>query len=81
MTNLTSDIYRITLSDINGCILDSLWLIEDSVEVLALNRNNPLIIDNLSYNQSICNGADSANILININSDENNNKIYQKNQC
>ena len=68
LTNLTSDIYRITLSDINGCILDSLWLIEDSVEVLALNRNNPLIIDNLSYNQTICNGADSANILININS-------------
>ncbi len=66
LDGLTADLYRISITDANGCS-DTLWLPIDSFRVLALNQNHPLIIDTILYPDSVCYGTSTGEIIINVN--------------
>ena len=46
LDSLTADIYKVTLTDANGCPSD-VWFPIDSISITALNINNPLSIDKI----------------------------------
>ena len=67
LEGLTANSYLISISDINGCV-DTLWLPIDSFRVTARNQNNPLIIENIIYQDSICFNSQNGDVTIMIDS-------------
>ena len=63
LDGLTASSYLISITDINGCV-DTLWLPIDSFRVTARNQNNPLIFENIIYQDSICFNSQSSDITI-----------------
>ena len=62
LDSLTADIYKVTLTDANGCPSTS-WLPVDSIKITALNINNPLSIDSIDGSDILCYGASNGDIL------------------
>jgi gliding motility-associated-like protein len=62
LDSLTTDIYKVTLIDANGCYVDSIWFPIDSISITALNINNPLSIDKILGSDILCYGASNGYI-------------------
>ena len=61
LDSLTADIYKVTLTDVNGCPSTS-WLPLDSIRITALNINNPLSINSIVGSNTLCYGASDGEI-------------------
>ena len=59
LDSLTTDVYELTLTDVNGCSSIN-WLPIDSIRITALNINNPLSIDSINLSNSLCYGANNG---------------------
>ena len=66
LNGLTTDVYTVSLTDANGCS-DTAWFPIDSLRIIALNQNHPLIIDTILYPDSVCYGTPADTLIININ--------------
>jgi plastocyanin len=63
LDSLTADIYKVTLTDANGCPSD-VWFPIDSISITALNINNPLSIDSILGSDTLC--YDASNGFLNV---------------
>jgi len=61
LDSLTTDVYELTLTDVNGCSSIN-WLPIDSIRITALNINNPLSIDSILGSDTLCYGASNGDI-------------------
>ena len=61
LDSLTTDVYELTLTDVNGCSSIN-WFPIDSIRITALNINNPLIIDSILGSDTLCHGATNGDI-------------------
>jgi len=66
LDSLTADIYKVTLTDANGCPSNS-WLPLDSIKITALNIHNPLIINSIVGSNTLCYGASNGDIVFDMN--------------
>jgi hypothetical protein len=66
LDSLTADIYKVTLTDANGCPSD-VWFPIDSISITALNINNPLSINSIDGSDILCYGASNGDILFDMN--------------
>ena len=61
LDSLTTDIYKVTLTDINSCSSFN-WFPIDSINIEAQNINNLLSIDSVNLSSSLCYGASYGSI-------------------
>ena len=52
--------------DANGC-KDTVWIPIDSLRILALNQNNPLILESITGVHDLCYGTGTGSIIIHVN--------------
>jgi len=62
LDSLTTDIYKVTLTDVNGCSSITNFLPIDSISITALNINNPLSIDSILGYDTLCYGASNGDV-------------------
>ncbi|CAI8230526.1 MAG: Plastocyanin [Cryomorphaceae bacterium] len=67
LDSLTTDIYKVTLTDVNGCSSITNFLPIDSISITALNINNPLSIDSILGSDTLCYGASNGDIMFYMN--------------
>lgn len=66
LDSLTTDIYKVRLTDMNGCSSIN-WFPIDSIRIIALNINNPLSIDSILGSDTLCYGASNGFLDVYIN--------------
>jgi len=66
LDSLTTDIYKVTLTDANGCYSTN-WFPIDSIRITALNINNLLSIDSILGSDTLCYGASNGDIMFYMN--------------
>jgi gliding motility-associated-like protein len=66
LDSLTTDIYKVRLTDMNGCSSIN-WFPIDSIRITALNINNPLSIDSILGSDTLCYGASNGFLDVYIN--------------
>mgnify|MGYP003975065633 CR=1 FL=1 len=66
LDSLTTDIYKVTLTDANGCHSTN-WFPIDSIRITSLNVNNPLSIDSIVGSDTLCYGASNGDIIFYMN--------------
>ena len=66
LDSLTTDIYNVRLTDMNGCSSIN-WFPIDSIRITALNINNPLSIDSILGSDTLCYDASNGFLDVYIN--------------
>jgi gliding motility-associated-like protein len=66
LDSLTTDIYKVRLTDMNGCSSIN-WFPIDSIRITAVNINNPLSIDSILGSDTLCYGSSNGFLDVYIN--------------